>query len=58
LNSWNKRDLPVPARHHCHDLPVAVGRLRECALQLLKLALAPDEFRQPAPRREVEVRPK
>jgi hypothetical protein len=41
--------------HHRNDLPMTVGRLRECALQLLKVALAADEFRQPAPRREIEM---
>ena len=58
LNSWNSRDLPVPASAITATIcPCPLHRQFERALHLLKLALAPDEPRQPAPRRELEVRP-
>src|SRR6266851_5007619 len=42
--------------HHRDHLPVPAYRQLERALQLLKLALAPDELRQTAPRRALKMR--
>ena len=42
-------------RHHRDDLPVPGHRQFERVLHLLKLALAPDERREPAPRGDIEM---
>ena len=43
--------------HDRDDLPVTAPRQFERALHLRKFALAPDELRQPPPRRELEMAP-
>ena len=52
LNSWNSRDLPVPASAITATIcPCPAIASSERVPHLLELALAPDELRQPAPRR-------
>jgi hypothetical protein len=42
-------------RHHCDDLPAPAHHQIESMMHLLKLALAPNEYRQSPPRRDLEA---
>ena len=59
MNSYNRRDLPAPASPTAATIcPWPALACSSAPAHRRHLALAPDEPRQPAPRRELEVRPK